>query len=144
MKIILESAEVAETEVIIRGDVASPEVAGILQQLGKKNIGKLFLYLEDEQFIVDAGEIVFLETSGSRVSVYTQNQIYESKLKLYELKEMLGASPFAQINKSVIVNIDCIKSIQAEFSGNYRVKLKYRREVLTISRKYFKEFKDRF
>lgn len=143
MKITLEPAQLQETEVIIRGDVASDEVTAILQFLGKKNSGKILLYKEDEQFVVDISEIVFIETSGNKVTVYAKSDTYEAKLKLYELKEMLDAFSFAQINKSMIVNIDCVKSIQAEFSGNYRVKLKNRKEMLTISRKFFKEFKER-
>ena len=143
MKITLEPAQVQETEIIIRGDVAGEEVVSILQFLRRKNSGKLIVYKQEEQYIIDAGEIVFLEASGSKVNAYTKLDVYETKLKLYELKELLAAYPFAQINKSVIVNINCVKSIQAEFSGNYRIKLKARKEVLTISRKYFKEFKDR-
>lgn len=142
MKITLESAELKETEVIIRGDVTGEEVLSILQLLRKKNSGKLVVYKEEEQFILDAGEIVFLETSGSRVNVYTAKEVYEAKQKLYELKELLTGFSFAQISKSMIVNIDHVKSIQAEFSGNYRIKLKSRKEVLTVSRKYFREFKD--
>lgn len=143
MKITLEPAQLRETEIIIRGDVASEEVAALLQLLGRKNSGKLLLFKEEEQFVVDFGELVFFETTGSKVYAYTKNDVYETKLKLYELKELLEAASFAQISKSTIVNIDCVKSIQAEFSGNYRAKLKSRKEILTISRKYFKEFKDR-
>ena len=113
-----------------------------MQLLKKRNSGKLLLYKEEEQHIVDANEIVFVEVSGSKVYAYTKLETYEVKQKLYELKELLSAQAFAQINKSVIVNINCVKSIQAEFSGNYRIKLKNRKESLTISRKYFKEFKD--
>lgn len=142
MKIRLESAELQETEVIIRGDVTSEEVVSLLQLLKKRNSGKLILYKEEEQYIVDADEIVFIEVSGSKVYAYTKLDTYEAKQKLYEIKDMLGGRSFAQINKSVIVNINCVKSIQAEFSGNYRIKLKNRKESLTISRKYFKEFKD--
>lgn len=131
-----------ENEIIIRGDVASPEVAALLQFLGKKNSGKLLLYKEEEQFPVDIRQIVFLETGGSKVTVCTASDAYESRLKLYELKELLDDS-FVQINKSTIVNIDFVRSIQAEFSGNYRLKLKGRKESLILSRKYFKEFKDR-
>ena len=58
------------------------------------------------------------------------------------LKEILSAFSFAQINKSTLVNINFVKSIQAEFSGNYLIKLKDSKDVLTVSRKYFKEFKD--
>ena len=142
MKIRLESAELQETEVIIRGDVTSEEVVSLLQLLKKRNSGKLILYKEEEQYIVDADEIVFIEVSGNKVYAYTKLDTYEAKQKLYEIKDMLGGRSFAQINKSVIVNINCVKSIQAEFSGNYRIKLKNRKESLTISRKYFKEFKD--
>ena len=143
MKIKLESAQLPETEVIIRGDVTSEEVVSLLQFLNKRTRGKLILYKEEEQYIVDGDEIVFAEVSGNKVYVYTKQDTYEAKQKLYEIKELLGGRSFAQINKSVIVNINCVKSIQAEFSGNYRLKLKNRKEQLTISRKYFKEFKDR-
>lgn len=143
MKIKLESAELPETEVIIRGDVTSEEVVSILQLLKKRSSGKLILYKEEEQYIVDADEIVYIEVSGNKVYAYTKQDTYEAKQKLYEIKEMLDGRSFVQINKSVIVNINCVKSIQAEFSGNYRIKLKNRKESLTISRKYFKEFKDR-
>lgn len=143
MKIKLESAVLDETEVIIRGDVASQEVASLLQMLGKRNTGKILLYKQEEQCILNADEIVFLEVQDSRVYAYTKLDTYETKQKLYEVKEQLPSRSFVQINKSVIVNINGVKSIQAEFSGNYRLKLKNRKEVLTISRKYFKEFKDR-
>ena len=143
MKIKLESAELPETEVIIRGDVTSEEVVSLLQLLKKRNSGKLILYKEEEQYIMDADEIVYVEVSDNKVYAYTKQDTYEAKQKLYEIKELLGGRAFAQINKSVIVNINCGKSIQAEFSGNYRLKLKNRKESLTISRKYFKEFRDR-
>ena len=143
MNIKLESAELPEPEVIIRGNVTSEEVVSLLQLLKKRNSGKLILYKEEEQYIVDADEIVYIEVSGNKVYAYTKQDTYEAKQKLYEIKELLGGRSFAQINKSVIVNINCVKSIQAEFSGNYRINLKNRKESLTISRKYFKEFKDR-
>lgn len=143
MKITLEAAQLPETEVIIRGDIGGKEVTALLQLLQRKASGKLLLYKEEEQFIVPAGEIAFLETSGSKLLAYTQSEVYEAKLKLYEVKELLSAQSFVQISKSTIVNIDHVRSIQAEFSGNYRIKLNSRKESLTISRKYFKDFKDR-
>ena len=143
MKIKLESVDLPEAEVIIRGDVTSEEVVSLLQILKKRNSGKIILYKEEEQYIVDAEEIVFVEVNGTKVYAYTKTDAYEAKQKLYEVRELLGCSNFAQINKSVIVNINCVKSIQAEFSGNYCIKLRDRKETLTVSRKYFKAFKER-
>lgn len=143
MRIILEAAVLPETEVIIRGDVSGEEVASLLQVLKKRASGKLLLFKEEEQYVTDISEIVFLEVSGNKTFAYLEQEVYETRQKLYELNEMLRIHSFVQINKSVIVNMNYVKSIQAEFSGNYRLKLKNRKESLVISRKYFKDFKER-
>lgn len=143
MKILLENKDLPEAEVIIRGDVTSDEVLSVLHLLKKQPLGKLILFKNGEQFLTDRDDIVFIEVSGSKVLVYTAFDVYEAKQKLYELNESLSQGAFVQINKSVIVNINRVRSIQAEFSGNYRIKLKDRKEQLTISRMYFKEFKER-
>ena len=145
MKVTFESAEVQETEVIIRGDILSQEVSVLLDYV--KSLGnaskKLMLYREDEQFLIDPAEIIYIEASGNKVEVKTNSGTYDSKKKLYELKEQLSSEPIAQINKAMLVNIDFVKSVQAEFSGNYSLRLKQGKEILTISRKYFKEFKSK-
>ena len=142
MKITLIPAELEETEIVIKGDVTSDEVKTIIQLFKNKNTSKkLFLQSDDEQNLVDIREIVYFEAYNNKVNAFTENNTYFTKLKLYELKEKLAQFQFAQINKSVIVNIDYVKSVQAEFSGNYSLRLKNRKEILTISRKYFREFK---
>ncbi len=146
MKVTFESANGIETEVLIKGEITSPDVAALLDYikgLSTNTNKKLMLYREDEQFLIDPAEIVYIEASGNRVEVVTSSGTYDSKKKLYELKEQLNAEPFAQINKGTLVNIDFVKSVQAEFSGNYSLRLKSGKEILTISRKYFKEFKSK-
>ncbi len=143
MKITVESVALPETEVIVRGDATSEEVICLLQLLKKCNSGKIFLYKEEEQYIVDVNDIVYIEVNDNKTYAYLKQDVYETKQKLYELNAQLSSRSFVQINKSVIVNINCVKSIQAEFSGNYSLKLKDRKESLIISRKYFKEFKER-
>lgn len=144
MKITLEPMNTGETEIIIRGDIASDEVSALLSFINSKNnSGKLILYREGEQFLVNAKDIVYLEASEGKVTALTTDGVYITKQKLYELKDILASLPFAQINKGVIVNIDFVKSVSAEFSGNYTLKLKSTKETLTVSRKYFKEFKSK-
>lgn len=145
MKVTFESVSNAETEVIIRGEIGSPEVENLLEFIKSRNTvaaRRMVLYKEDEQFIVDPDEVVYVEVADNKVRVFTQSESFDSKKKLYELKEMLVQEPFAQINKGTLVNIDFVKSVQAEFSGNYTLRLKNRKEILTISRKFFKEFKN--
>jgi DNA-binding LytR/AlgR family response regulator len=143
MKITLEPVNLREAEVIIRGDASDPEVAQLLRLLSSRTSGRLMVQREEEQFVLDASQIVYLETADNRVNVHTASETYESRQKLYELLGQLGSKSFVQVNKSTIVNLDFVKSIQAEFSGNYLIKLKNRKEKLTLSRKYFRDFKER-
>lgn len=146
MKVTFESVNCAETEVIIRGEIGSPDVEALLEFIKSKNNSatkKLLLYKEDEQFLVDIDEIAYIEVALNKVEVVTLSDRYDAKKKLYELKDMLSNSSFVQINKGTLVNIDFVKSVQAEFSGNYTLRLKNSKEILTISRKYFKEFKNK-
>lgn len=146
MKVTFESANVAETEVIIKGEIGNSEVESLLEFIKSMNtssIKKLLVYREDEQYLVDIEDIVYIEVATSKVEVVTLSGRYDAKKKLYELKEMLSMTSFAQINKGTLINIDFVKSVQAEFSGNYTLRLKNSKEILTISRKYFKEFKSK-
>ncbi|MBQ7133157.1 MAG: LytTR family transcriptional regulator DNA-binding domain-containing protein [Ruminococcus sp.] len=146
MKVTFESASDMEAEVIIKGQITDPEVEALLEFIKSRNASqtkKLMLYKEDEQFLVDVDEIVYIEVTCAKVETVTLTDRYDTKRKLYELKEMLSTSSFAQINKGTLVNIDFVKSVQAEFSGNYTLKLKNSKEILTISRKFFKEFKSK-
>lgn len=146
MKVTFESVNSAETEVIIKGEIGNPDVDALLEFIKGRNAGgtkKLVLFKDDEQFLLDPDEVVYIEVADNRVKVVTTDDTYDSKKKLYELKEMLSTEPFAQINKGTLVNIDFVKSVSAEFSGNYTLRLKTGKEILTISRKYFKEFKNK-
>lgn len=146
MKVTFESINNAETEVIIKGEIGNPDVNALLEFIkGRSTVGikKLVLFKDDEQYLLNPDEIVYIEVEDNSVKVVTKDDLYHSKKKLYELKEMLSSEPFAQINKGMLVNIDFVKSVSAEFSGNYSLRLKTGKETLTISRKYFKEFKNK-
>ena len=144
MKIIMEPTDSHETEVIIKGNLTTPEVAALLTFINTKSApAKFTLYKDDEQYFVNTKDIVSFEVADGSVCVKTTTDEYYSKQKLYEIKEALAAEPFAQINKSTIVNIDFVKSVSAEFSGNYTLRLKVSKETMTISRKYMKEFKEK-
>ncbi len=143
MKITLEHIPGQELEVVLRGDTESKEARQVLATLNHSpSFGKLMLQNEDESFLVDPGDIRYFEASQGRTYAATDTGRYESKEKLYELAAALQSKGFLQINKSTVVNINYVRSIAAEFSGNYTARLKGSDETLTISRKYFQAFKE--
>ena len=142
MKLNLIHAEQNEVEVTIQGDTGSEEVQRLLALLHEDaGQGMILLEREDERFLFDPDEIIYLEVFDGKTRAATTPGQYEVKEKLYQLAASLKRDGFIQINKSTLVNIHFVKSISAEFSGNYTAKLKGRSETLTISRSYFKAFK---
>ena len=143
MKIMLEQAALAEPEVCIRGELASPQVTALIAALQRVGgLGKIFLYRDEREYPFDPGEISFFEARGSKVYARCGGEEYETRHKLYELCELLACKGFVQISKGVVANVDSIRSVEAELSGNYTALLKDGKTQLTISRKYMKDFRN--
>lgn len=143
MKITLEHMDGQELEVILRGDTNSAEARQVLASLTPAaSFGKLMLQGEDESFLVNPGDIRYFEASQGKTFAVTESGRFEVKEKLYELVNSLNSKGFIQINKGTVVNVNFVRSISAEFSGNYIARLKDSDETLTISRKYIQAFKE--
>ena len=142
MKLTVEQADLAEPEIIIRGNLADPEVSHLVSILGSpRTVSRLFLYQDEKEYLCSISDILYFEAMGGKVYAHTRQQVLETKNKLYELADMLSGSSFVQISKSTIVNVSFVQSIEPEFSGNYTASL-HNHETLTISRKYFKPFRN--
>lgn len=143
MKFTLEPAETNELEIIIRGDVSDPQVSKIIAALtAAKVISRLFLYREEKEYLCPVTEILYFEAMHGKILAHTLQGTMESRYKLYELADMLSGNGFIQISKAVLVNVHDVLSVEPEFSGNYTATLSDHKTRLTISRKYFKSFRE--
>ena len=51
MKITLEQTELAEPEIVIRGNISSPQVQNVVELLnGKKSLQKMFLFKAEKEY----------------------------------------------------------------------------------------------
>ena len=143
MKLTLEPQETAEPEIIIRGNLNDPQVSQVIAALNTvRAISRLFLYREGKAYLCLVDDVLYFEASGGKVLARTARDVLEAQYKLYELADMLRGSVFIQISKGVIVNAHRVLSVEPEFSGNYTAVLEDGKTRLTISRKYFKAFRD--
>ena len=140
MKITLEHADLTEPEIIIRGQPESAQVRNLIELLSGKQ-QKMFFFKNEYEYIFDMSDVSYFETNGSKVIAHIENDIYETRLKLYEIESTGKPRGFIRINKSTVVNINFCLSIAAEFSGNYTLTMKNTGARLTLSRKYAGDFK---
>ena len=142
MKIIIQEPPRGEEEsIVVNVRRMNENLMRAIDML--KNPGALVAYNEGEAVFVQVGDIFYVESTAQRTFVYTEEQVYQSKLKLYEVESKLSESDFLRVSRQVIVNIRKIKSIQPAGDGRLSAKL-LNGEKVGISRQYVPELKERF
>lgn len=89
----------------------------------------------DAYFLVNSTDVFYFEAVDNRTFLYTQNDVMEIKLRLYELEQILSPKDFIRISKSLIVNIGKITSLRPELNRTILVTM-CNGERLYVSRKY--------
>ncbi|MCM1039550.1 MAG: LytTR family transcriptional regulator DNA-binding domain-containing protein [Roseburia sp.] len=135
MKIIIEDIGPDEEEEII---VRCREVdEAVLQLVNGFKIKKEKLTVRDGDKIlqVEPGEIYYFEAVDNRVFLYMQNNVYETKLKLYELERHFAGTDFFRVSKSVILNLAKVENFYPDFNGRFEALMRNGERVI-ISRQY--------
>ncbi|SEQ21721.1 LytTr DNA-binding domain-containing protein [Lachnospiraceae bacterium RM5] len=97
--------------------------------------------LSEQALFCDINDIFYIESVDKKTFVYTKDNCYSAKYRLYELEDMLGPF-FMRCSKSMIINLKKIKSVKSEIGGRMNATL-LSKEVIIISRSYVKEMKRR-
>ena len=142
MKIhINENPLLSETEVTINcqeTDESILKIVSLLKVFDKKITG----IKDGEMFILDAQKILYIDTVDKKTFFYTNKEVYETPLKLYELEDKLIGSDFFRASKSTIINFRQIKSLRPEFGGKMLVTMN-NDERLYVSRQYVHTIKEK-
>lgn len=141
MQVILEKVDSAEQEnAIIRAVNETDDIKAAMEIL-EGGTRKIPLIKDSKTVLLEVTFIYYIESVDKKTFVYTKENCYESKLRLYELEETLGAY-FLRISKSMIVNLRKIKGVKSDLSGRMEATM-LNGEKIVISRSYVKEIKRR-
>jgi len=130
-----------DVDIIINCPQATEEIhriASILQGMDEKLPG----VKDDYTYMIDRKDIYYFEVVDKRYFIYTENDAYETHLKLYEVEKCLSGAGFFRGSKSQIINIAKIASLCPEFDGRIEV-IMHNGEKLIVSRQYAKLLKER-
>ena len=131
---ILENCEVNEPEIEVRCRKADESILRVLAAIRAID-NKLTGTLDEHTFILNAADILYIDTTDRKTFLYTVDKVFESPLKLYDLEERLAGDDFIRITKSSIVNFSKVKSLRGDFGGRLICKLE-NGENLNVSRQY--------
>ena len=94
---------------------------------------------DSKTIMLKTDAIYYIESVDKRTYVYTKENCYEARYRLYELEDILSFY-FLRVSKAMIINIRKIRAVKAELNGRMRADL-LNGEQITISRAYVKELK---
>lgn len=105
----------------LMADQAAQPNGAYLRRILVKETGRMYF--------VKTEDISYLDADGNYITLHTTNRseglerhtIYES---LTSLETRLDPTDFVRINRSYIVNLNCIAELETYFNGEYIVKLK--------------------
>lgn len=142
MKITIQTDETqTEIAIDIRCPGLTPELEKVISLLRTLDM-KLTGQKERSTYILDVTQVLYIDSADKKTFLYTENEVYESDLRLYELEEQLARADFIRAGKSSIVNLRRIMSLRSEIDGRIRVTMS-NGEKLVVSRQYAGVLKQR-
>ena len=128
-----------ETEILIRSPKLTPELEQLIAAVHLLE-RKIAVTSGEETTLLDAAEIVYAESVDRKTFVYTKDDCHETKLRLYELEEMLAPCGFLRISKSALVQVRMIRSLRMELDRKLRLTLETGEQII-VSRQYAEALK---
>ena len=130
-----------EIEVHVFTDAYTDEVEQLMKTLKSPKATIIDGYTATEIRMLKLEDIFTIYVEDGKVYFQTAEEEFESKRKLYELETLLESS-FVKINKSTLVNLSKIVSIQMGIVSTPQLLLDNETTV-HVSRKYFKLLKEK-
>lgn len=135
MKIqVNESNTHEEIEIVINCKSINKDIEKVMAMLRVLDL-KLTGMKDKETYILEASKILYIDTVDKKTFFYTEKEVYETPLKLYELEEQLVTSDFFRASKSCIINFNQIKALKPDIDGRLLVTMN-NGERLMVSRQY--------
>lgn len=80
-------------------------------------------------------DVYYFEALDEKVFAYTKEEVYEIRMRLYEVEETYRNQHFIRCSKSVVINLMLLESISPALNGRFFAHMK-NGEKLMISRQY--------
>ena len=123
-----------EIEVLLRYPSENAEI---------KNIKAILLSLEKKiigsdgtgKIVIPIQNIFYIEAVNRKVFIYTENAIYETDQRLYEVLNALKDLTFFQVSKQIVVNLNRVSYIKQEIGSRLLLTMDNGEKII-VSRQY--------
>jgi two-component system LytT family response regulator len=103
---------------------------------------RLVVRSQGQVLFLSVVDIDWIEAAGYYACLHVGSDTHILRRSLSELEQDLGDEQFIRIHRSIVVNLDRIRALELQTSGEYEVVLKSKVR-LRLSRRYRKRLQDR-
>ena len=127
-QVIIECVEITPEikDIYSYVQVKGTELSGVTEELYTKRFR-----LED---------VCYFEALDEKVFAYTKKDVYEIKMRLYEVEQAYEKYHFIRCSKAVVLNLMLLESISPALNGRFFAQMKNGEKIM-ISRQYAPKLK---
>lgn len=131
-----------EIKVEVSANQLSQPVIDLINNINSNNSFSktLPISIGDSTRMIQFADIIAIEVLKNNLTIHTFSQEFEIKGQLKSILLKLPENDFIQVSKSAIINLDCLDSLEAGFSGNMVAILSHSVKI-GVSRKYLPDLK---
>lgn len=132
--------DIPETEVLIKCQEQTSEVHKIVSTLESMH-DTLLCSKENTLYNLEVKKILYIEAVNRKTFIYTDEEIYETKRRLYELEKYLNNGSFFRASKAFLINLMRVQSLKPELGARLLLTMKNGENII-VSRQYAKNIKN--
>lgn len=132
---VIEKLKKAGFEISDEADLLLIDQSNIVDHfIGKK---------DNDHYVVLIEDILFFESIDRYIYLYTKNNKYQIKERLFELEIILDTQKYIRISNSAIINRRSIKKITPQIGSKFVLTM-INDSKLVVTRNYYYKFKEFF
>ena len=129
----------SETSLLVTCKELTPQIEKLLAAiriLDKQITAKK----EDVLYLIDLADVFYIEALERNTFIYTDKEVFDSQMKLYELESTLTQYGFIRVSKNTICSLRKIKSLKSEVDRKIKITMENGYQII-VSRMYADELR---
>lgn len=129
----------SETSLLVTCKELTPQVEKLLAAiriLDKQITAKK----EDVLYLIDLADVFYIEALERNTFIYTDKEVFDSQMKLYEFESNLAQYGFIRVSKNTICSLRKIKSLKSEVDRKIKITMENGYQII-VSRMYADELR---
>ncbi len=94
----------------------------------------------DSVCLIDLADVFYIEALERKTFIYTDKDVFDSDMKLYELEASLAQYDFIRVSKNTICSLRKIKSLKSEVDRKIKITMENGYQIIA-SRMYADELR---